>query len=167
MNKNHGITLIALVLTIIFLLIIAGIAIIEGNKIFHKAKLESITTNMITLKAKSKIIIEEANTKLKDSEDKEREMKTICEENYKMRIIELSEEQKMQLVGDIKSDDEYICYLLTADTLNDMELNEIEHTDKYAFIYKTSDYSKVDVIYLPGISNNNTIYYTLSEIQAQ
>ena len=63
-KENKGITLVALTITIIVLLIIAGIAIYSGNDIIKNAKLESLKTNMLLIQAKAKDYCEEASFKL-------------------------------------------------------------------------------------------------------
>ena len=48
-KENKGITMIALVITIIVLLIISGIGIYEGTQSLKEVKLEELKTNMILL----------------------------------------------------------------------------------------------------------------------
>ena len=52
--KNKGITLVALTITIIILLIIAGISISVGKSMIKKANLEELKTNMLLIKTKGK-----------------------------------------------------------------------------------------------------------------
>ena len=63
-KQEKGITLTALVTTIIVLLIIAGIGINYGRDTIKKAHLEELETNMLLIKAKAKGLVEEANTKI-------------------------------------------------------------------------------------------------------
>ena len=51
-NKNRGITLASLVITIIVLLIIAGISVYSGTDIIKRAKLEELKTNMLQISIK-------------------------------------------------------------------------------------------------------------------
>ena len=70
MNKLKnckGITMIALVVTIVILIILASISIIEGKKLIKEAKIENILTDMITIKAKVKGYAEELEKFEKDS----------------------------------------------------------------------------------------------------
>ena len=64
MNKNKGVTLISLVITIIVLFIIVGISGYSGKDILKKAKLEEVKTNMLLIEAKAKEYVENANFKL-------------------------------------------------------------------------------------------------------
>ena len=63
-EKNNGVTLLALVITIVVLLIIAGITVYEGKETINRAKLEELRTNMLLIQAKSKEYVEEANFKI-------------------------------------------------------------------------------------------------------
>ena len=66
MNKNNekGITLIALIITIIILLILAGITIYTGKDSIEKANLEGLKTNMLLIETKAREFVENANFKL-------------------------------------------------------------------------------------------------------
>lgn len=60
-KNSKGITLIILVISIIVLLILAGVTITAGTESIKKAKLETLRTNMLLIKAKGKEYCEEAN----------------------------------------------------------------------------------------------------------
>ena len=64
LKENRGVTLIALTVTIIVLLIIAGIAVYNGRETIQKANLEAIRTNMLLIEAKARGLVEEANFQL-------------------------------------------------------------------------------------------------------
>ena len=51
-NKNRGITLASLAITIIVLLIIAGISVYSGTDIIKRAKLEELKTNIESIGTK-------------------------------------------------------------------------------------------------------------------
>ena len=70
MKKNRGITMVALVITIVVLLIIAGISIGAGNNAIKNSKLENLKTNMLLIEVKAKEQIENAKFILKHLEDK-------------------------------------------------------------------------------------------------
>ena len=69
MKKENGITIIVLIITIILMLILAGVGIHYGTGAINKAKLEDIKTDMISIKTKAKIIADEYNFE-EDVEDK-------------------------------------------------------------------------------------------------
>ena len=56
-EKNNGVTLLALVITIVVLLIIAGITVYEGKETINRAKLEELRTNMLLIQADTESII--------------------------------------------------------------------------------------------------------------
>ena len=60
---ENGITIIALIITVILMLILAGVGIYFGNDAIDKAKLEDIRTDMISIKTKAKIVAEQYNFK--------------------------------------------------------------------------------------------------------
>ena len=64
MKNNKGITMIALVITIVLLLILAGISMQSGSDIIKKSELENIKTNMLLIKVKGKEYVESANFNL-------------------------------------------------------------------------------------------------------
>lgn len=64
LKQEKGITLIALIITIIVMIIIAGIAIYSGKDTIKKANLESLKTNMMVIQAKTKTYVEEVNHKI-------------------------------------------------------------------------------------------------------
>ena len=61
MKENKGITMVVLVITIVVLLILAGISIGTGNNIIKASQLENLKTNMLLVKVKAKEYIENAN----------------------------------------------------------------------------------------------------------
>ena len=81
-KKEKGVTLIALTITIIVLLIIAGIAIYSGKETIQKANLEALRTNMLLIEAKAKGVVEEANFQLGPDFQKESEIGTIRNDLY-------------------------------------------------------------------------------------
>ena len=76
-KENKGVTLVALTITIIVLLIIAGIAVYNGKETIQKANLEALRTNMLLIEAKAKGLVEEANFQLGPELQKQSEIETI------------------------------------------------------------------------------------------
>ena len=81
-KNDKGVTLVALTITIIVLLIIAGIAIYNGKESVKKANLEALRTNMLLIEAKAKGVVEEANFQLGPDFQKESEIGTIRNDLY-------------------------------------------------------------------------------------
>ena len=61
LKTKNGITMVALMITVIIMLILIGVSINYGNNAIKTAKLEDIKTNMLSIKAKAKIVLEEHN----------------------------------------------------------------------------------------------------------
>lgn len=76
-KKDKGVTLVALTITIVVLLIIAGIALYNGKGTIQEANLEALRTNMLLIEAKAKGVVEEANFQLGPDFQKESELGTI------------------------------------------------------------------------------------------
>lgn len=125
--KNKGITLVALTITIIILLIIAGISISAGENMIKKAKLEGLKTNMLLIQAKAKQYVEEANFKIGNSTEDTDKIAEVREEIYvekaKLEVANDEIKNKINVTGDN-------LYVLTKDenkdTYSEWGLNKIE-----------------------------------------
>ena len=85
MKKNKGITMVTLVITIVILLILAGVSIGVGNNIIKKSELENLKTNMLLIEVKGKEYVENANYNLGTTID------TVSEEEKSNRIQKAKE----------------------------------------------------------------------------
>ena len=81
MKKNKGITMVALVITIVLLLILAGISIGTGGNIIKRTELENLKTGMLLIEVKGKEYVENGNFNLGTSFDK------LTDENEKNKRI--------------------------------------------------------------------------------
>jgi len=61
LKMEKGITIIALVITIILMMILVGVGISMGGDAIDKANLEDIKTDMISIKTRAKIVAEQYN----------------------------------------------------------------------------------------------------------
>ena len=168
--KNHkGITMIALIVTLIVLLIIAGISLTGGTKMVQKAKAENIATNMISMRAKMKIYMEEVNSVSWNSNDTEKanKKKLILEDKYKLELIENN-----QAISEFVNTNGCTCYDITKDSIIEMKLKEIYGFDKigtdgiqYIGVVNNTDFSKIEIVYIKGVDYLGEKYYTLSDLQ--
>lgn len=162
-KENKGITLVALTITIIVLLIIAGIAIYSGNDIIKNAKLESLKTNMLLIQAKAKEYCEEASFKLGTEENPSDEKISNAKNSLK------GKEQNTDIPLDITKDagkKEYI-YKLETSNLRDMGINGVESDDNngYYFVkYNLTDVT-VEVYNTKGFTKDGETYYSLTKLQ--
>ncbi len=139
---EKGITLVALVITIIIMLILVGVGLHFGGDAVETAKLEDIKTDMISIKTKAKIVAEQYN--FKDIE------------NLVGTQISESEIQKLNLSD--KENEQVRKW--SSDDLNSQGLSTIEG-DKYVVYYDLSNPNECEVYYIEGYKGK----YSLSEMQ--
>jgi len=139
---EKGITLIALTITIIVLIIIAGISIQGGTTAIKMARLEEIKTNMLLMQAKARQLVEDVNFKMGIEPDK----KTPEEkENIRRQVYE--EEAKLEKAQDIPEnfgiENTSTCYWLTEEAQKNWGLDKMEIGDKEAYLiqFKENDLS--------------------------
>lgn len=169
--KNHnGITMLALVITVIILLIISGIALTSGSKITEKTRAENIVTNMISIKAKTKVCLEEVNSQTWNL-DIDRKKAKLVSEPYYFKVI-ANDESIQELVDENIKKDGCTCYEITQATLDYMNLDEIYGYNKigekgihYVAVVNNSDFTKIEMVYTKGVKYLGTTYKTLSQLQ--
>lgn len=169
LQSNNGITLLALTVTIIVLIILASISINEGKNLIKDAKVDSIVTNMLTIKGKAKVYAEETNSKIWNLSDEEKSTKRveIYESDYSMTSITFNNSLIEADLSDEIKNEGYECYSITSNTLEKMGFDELakEEGDKYAVVYNSKDFTKLDIVYLDGVKYKNDTYFTLSRLQ--
>lgn len=148
MKKDNGITLIALIVTIIIMIILATIVVDFSTKAIDKAKLEDIKTNMLLIQGKSQTIYEK----------------------YSFKEIEeltgiLYSEQNTYVISDglldhLKVEDDI--YIWGEEALNENGLGTIK-TDEQTFYIV--DYTTSEIYFSKGYEYNDLIYYSLTELQ--
>ncbi len=176
MREDRGITITTLVITIIVLLIIAGISAGTGNKVIKSSELENVKTNMLLIKAKGKEYVENANFKLgtnfENSEDKEKRIKTAKAELKKGEDEEMTNneilEQNIGITKDNIKNNEYTYYYkLSNDDLTNMGLSNVKSDDKNGWYIIKFDIKNVEVeVYNTlGFERDGKKYYSLNELQ--
>lgn len=149
MGKQSGITIVALIITIVVMLILAAITIELGNDVVNNAKVEDIKTNMLSIKAKAKIIAEQYN--FKDIENlvgtKYTEDAQFNKSNLNSVFSGFTDEQKTDL------------YIWTQEDLNNQGLNTIKvDTDNFYVINYNMD--NFEIYYSNAIEGK----FSLSEL---
>ncbi len=175
MKENKGITMVTLVITIIVLLIIAGVSIGTGNKVIKTSELENVKTNMLLIKAKGKQYVENANFKLgtnfESATDKETRIATAKGELKGTEITNANEFSgnigitETQLQEDNTNLRFY--YKLSTQDLTDMGLSNVKSDEKNGWYIIKYDIKNVEVeIYnTVGFENEEKMYYSLTELQ--
>ncbi len=141
LNNEKAITIIALIITIIVMLILAGVGVHFGNEALNKAKLEDIKTDMSSIKTKAKIVAEKYN--FKDIENLIGNEIT-DEETQKLGIENSSEIRKW-----------------SSSDLSEQGLSTIDG-DIYVVKYNLEDPNNCEVYYLTGYEGK----YSLTDLEA-
>ena len=170
MNQK-GITLVVLIITIIVLLILAGITIHIGTESIQKANLEELKTNMLLIETKAREFVENASFDLGiNPENATDEMKTNAQS-------ELNGEDKGTLVT---SDDSIInqllnigirqedidnekVYKLTTENLEKMGINDVQSNYEegwYVIVYNI-DETTAEIYHTVGYNGK----YSLTDIE--
>lgn len=147
LKNNKGITLIALIITVIVMLIIASISIYGGSKIVKQAKKEDVKTNMLLLQAEIKNFVEQARFENKKIENFLNEGITVGETTLKI-------EQADNING--------IQFYKIITPLDEFNLDSLDES-----LYLVSidiDKVNVDIYFVPSISDGEATYHLLSEM---
>ena len=161
-KNNKGITLMALVITIIIILILASITVNQGYGLIKEAKIQNLETNLLAIRAKAKEYGENVDAKNWAEEDETEKQNKNEEEfinTYKLNLFDAS--------GKAWDDPEYTYYSLDKESFDNMDLSEIydDNDEEYIIGYKTSDLSEIEIIYAEGIEYNDKTIYSLTELQ--
>ena len=134
MKKNEGVTLISLVITIIILLIIAGISVYSGKDVIKKAQLEELKTNMLLIEAKAKGYVEEANFKMGINPD-DAKKNEVRNEVY-INTAKLTSANDITNNSNIPTSE---CYKLTQEAIEEWGLKEIEIKEGEDYLIQFKD----------------------------
>jgi len=137
MKNEKGITILALVFVIIIMLAIGGFAFYYGKKLIHKAELENIKTDMISIKTRAKTIVDEYNIK---------ELETL-------KGVKIEDQE---LLNKLSIEEGYIW---NRETLDEQELKNIDG-DKYIVKYNLENSNDCEVYYKDGFDGE----YSLTQL---
>ena len=161
-KNEKGITLVALAITIVVLLILAGIGINYGRDTIKKAQLEELRTNMLLIEAKAKGLVEEANFQLGPELQKQSEIGTIRENIYvaENKLQKLSDSGITVSSGIPTGDNVYVFTQETADlwALKDV-YTELEEDENYIISFDETN-ATVEIYNTLGYGG----YYSLTDI---
>ena len=168
LKNKSGITLIAMIITIIVIIILVGISVGEGTKLIKRAKIESLMTNMIMIKANAKIYAEEVNAQIWDlsDQDKVSKRKELFQDIYDM--VEGNNSVIAKVDSSINDQNGCEVYNITTDTLNKMGLSDLANESEdgeFVVVYNSADYTKLEIVYPSGVPYENINYYSLTDLQ--
>ena len=150
MKKNSGITLIALIITLVVMLILISVTIYYGGRLVNETHKEDIITTMLLIQSKAKIIKEK-----KDFGDIESLTGIQIAENNDYTISE-----KLQTL--LNSIEEGELYILTQEDLNEMGIKEDNITTERFFIV---DYNSSEVYYSLGCEDESgNLLFSLAQL---
>ena len=176
MKKNKGITMVTLVITIVILLILAGVSIDLGSNVIKKSELENLKTDMLLIEVKGKEYLENANFNLGTTID------TVEEQEKNNRIQKAKEQLKGEEIKDdsifngninitlenITTDNtNYIYYYkLTTQNLIDIGVPKVKSDEDNGWYIIKYDIKnvKIEVYNTKGFENGETKYYSLTEV---
>lgn len=158
MKNNKGITLIALVVTIIILLILAGVTLNYGTESIKNAKLETLKTNMMLIKAKAMEYVEQANFKAGTSNEvtdtvKEELKGTEIEDTFD--YITLGEKQYLYNVNGI----------LDEIGLKDVQIDSSKQ-EKYLVVYDVKN-ATAEIYNTIGAEIEGNVVHDLTTLQGE
>ena len=161
-EDNRGITLVALVVTIIVLLILAGIGINTGISSMEKVKLEELKTNMLLIEAKARECVEEANFRMGATTD-ETVVESVRKEIYEVnnKLEKANSTNVPNSPGEIDLTD---CYVITKETFDLWGLNKIKlsEDEKYLVRFNEKEIKVEEVYNTKGYDGK----YSLTEIES-
>ena len=142
-----------LVITIIIMIILAGVTITGTYSLIKKSQLENLKTDMLLIQAKTKTALEEYNF----SKDETKLIGTKLEEADTEKVSKLNKAG----ITDISN-----WYFLSQDDLNNMNLSDIRAKDgEYYFVKYDKENLVVDILYTEGFVENGITKFTLTQLQ--
>jgi len=151
LKNKKGITLVSIIITIIVMIILAGIGIATSD-IIGRAYTQKITSNMILIQTKVKILMEKASFNQDTS-------------TYYLGRKLKDQPNKSQIAGQALSASELeedTLYVYDKETLESMGLEGIELYNDQVYII---NYANGEVIFPDGLKNSlGTIVYRLSDL---
>lgn len=159
-KETNGVTLLALTITIVVLLIIAGISFYSGRETIQKAKLEELKTNMLLIQAKAKEYVEEVDFKMgigTEEQRNEKKQAARAEIYGEQGLKKMEETEVPSYVTDANS-----CYEVTPEAMEKWGLTKIEMgaSEKYFIQFNENDVT-VEIYNTEGYEGK----YSLTEVE--
>lgn len=174
MKGNKGITMIVLIITIVVLLILAGISIGTGNNIIKESERENLKTNMLLIKVKGKEYVENANFKLGTNIDTATDKETrIANAKAELKGEEITDisifDGNINLTQETITNDNtnYIYYYkLSTQNLENIGVSNVKSDEGNGWYIIKYDIKNVviEIYNTKGFENEGTVYYSLSEM---
>ncbi len=137
LKQEKGITIVALIITVILMLILVGVGVYFGGDAIETARIEDIKTDMISIKTRAKIIVEQYNFKDIDS----------------LIGTPITEEE----AGKIGIADTNNTFKIGKNDLQAMGLSTSMEEDVYVVSYNLEDPNNCEVYYLEGYDGMHSL----------
>lgn len=148
-KQNKGITIIALIITIIIMLILATVTIEFGTGEIKRAKLEDLKTTMLLIKGRAQIVA-----------DKE-EFGEDYDSTGMLKLSEATDYNTANLQSIFSDIDTSNLYIWNQTAMDNNSI-DVEITKEDFFVV---DYETGEVYYSLGFTYEDNIYYSLTELQ--
>ena len=171
-NNEKGITLVVLTITIIVLIILAGITVYNGKDSIRRANLEGLKTNMLLIETKAREFVENASFDLgidpaKATDDMKAKAQSELSGEDKGTLVTASDSLASELenIGISQEDiNNGNVYKLTTENLKKMGINDVESNDEegwYVIVYNIND-TTAEIYNTMGFQGK----YSLTDIDA-
>lgn len=159
-NRTNGVTLIVLTITIVILLILAGIVLYYGKDTIKMAQIEELKTNMLLIQAKAREYVEDANFKMGINPDEEKKA-NVRNEVY-VTNAKLKKVEEGKVPSDFGITDITTCYWLTPEAQSSWGLDKIKlvENEKYLIQFDENNVT-VEIYNTQGYEGN----YSLTAIE--
>lgn len=147
---NNGITIIALILTIIVMLILATVTIEFGMGEIDRAKIEDLKTTMLLIKGRAQIVADKES--FGESYDNTGMVKLADATEYDLSLLQST-------LAELEDTSNLYIWEQTAMDNNNIEVT-ITNTDFFVI-----DYSTGEVYYSLGYTYEDNTYYSLTQLQ--
>ena len=152
MKKNSkGITIIALILTIIVMLILAAVSVDISTNLIDKAHMEDLKTTMLLIKGRVQIVVDKQA--FNDTYDN---TGMLAYADASIYTDNIPEELASRLT------DTSNLYIWEQTAMRNNNITDVEITEEDFFII---DYSTREIYYSQGFEYEGTTYYSLTEMQ--
>ncbi len=166
-RKEEGITLVVLTITIIVLIILAGITVYNGKDSIQKANLEGLKTNMLLIETKAREYVENASFDLgvnPDNATDEMKLKAQSELSGedKGTVVTSSDSLSSELVSIGISQEDINAgnvYKLTTENLEKMGIKDVESNDEegwYVIVYNI-DNTTAEIYHTMGYQGKHSL----------
>lgn len=146
-KTQKGITLLALMVTIVVLLILAGVGFASGKETIQKAKLEELKTNMLLIQAKAREYVEEATFKMGIKPDDEKKIQ-VREAVYGSGDENGAKLSKAETIpAEFGIEDTTTCYWLTPEAQEKWGLSKMQMGDNERYLIKFDEETATVEVY--------------------